>query len=427
MTNKTTTTKTTTNKIRIDDLAEPRLTPAQEAALAYGESQSVDLSVDTVLTTAVQASGLDDFGPDDFHERLDLWLSEMDKDDERTGLGRMSMFGDCVRHAVNRLRIHDLLKRHPEIRDVPIERPVIVVGLPRSGTTHLVNLIAADERFRSMPLWESQEPVPDPRETVPPGGVDPRWERSNQSWEAMQRTLPLLAAMHPMNPDHVHEELELELPDFSSYYIEWVARCPGWRDYYLSHDQTPHYAYMRTVLQILQWRRPRERWVLKSPQHLEQLGPLMATFPDATVVVTHRDPVSVIQSTATMTAYGARVQYRSTRPDWYAGYWTDRIRGLLDSAVRDRGLLPADRTVDVRFHDFMADELGTIEGIYDAAGLEFTPEARAQVVAYQEGHPRGKDGQVVYDLRADFGLDPEELRAPFRSYVDRFGVREEVR
>ena len=86
------------------------------------------------------------------------------------------------------------------------------------------------------------------------------------------------------------------LPDFSSYNQEWVVRAPRWRDHYLAHDQTPHYAYMKTVLHILQWFRPRERWVLKSPQHLEQLGPLLATFPDATIVVTHRDPVAVIQS-----------------------------------------------------------------------------------------------------------------------------------
>ncbi|QFU92529.1 sulfotransferase [Amycolatopsis sp. YIM 10] len=414
-----------TNKIRIDDLAEPRLTPVQEAALSYGESQPVDLSPGAVLAAAVEATGLDDFGPRDFRERLDLWLSEMDKDGDRTGLGRLSMFGDCVRHAKNRLRIHDLLRRHPEIRDVPIERPVIVVGLPRSGTTHLVNLIAADDRFRSMPLWESREPVPDPRESA--AEVDLRWERCYQTWEASRRTLPLLAAMHPMNPDHVHEELELELPDFSSYYIEWVARCPGWRDYYLSHDQTPHYAYLRSVLQILQWRRPRERWVLKSPQHLEQLRPLMTTFPDATIVVTHRDPVSVIQSTATMMTYSARLHYRDTRPGWYAEYWTDRIRRLLDSAVRDQDLLPADRTIHVRFHDFMADELGTVERIYAAAGLEFTPEARSRVAAYRTDHPRGRDGQVVYDLRADFQVEPDEVRAPFRSYLDQFGVREEVR
>ena len=142
----------------------------------------------------------------------------------------------------------------------------------------------------------------------------------------MQQTVPYLAAMHPMAPDHVHEELELQLPDFTSYELEWVARVPEWRDHYLATDQTPHYEYLRTVLKILQWYSPGERWVLKSPQHLEQLGPLLATFPDATVVVTHRDPVSVIQSAATMVAYGARMSYRTTEPEWYLAYWADRMR-----------------------------------------------------------------------------------------------------
>ena len=118
-------------------------------------------------------------------------------------------------------------------------------------------------------------------------------------------SMPLIAAMHPMNPDHVHEELELMMPDFTTYNNEWIARCPKWRDHLLSHDQTASYGYLKTALQILQWFTPRERWVLKCPQHLEQIGPLMTTFPDATIVVTHRDPVSVVQSSITMLTYGA--------------------------------------------------------------------------------------------------------------------------
>lgn len=416
----------TTRAIRIEDLAEPRLSDVQRAAIDYGESRRVELSVDAVLAAAVKRTGLDDFGRDDFTDRLGLWLDEMDADEDRTGLGRLVMFRNVVRYAGNRLRIGDLLRRHPEIHDVEIKAPVIVVGLPRSGTTHLVNLLASDTRFRSMPLWESYEPVPDDR-AQPVDGVDARWQRCQDEWEGTQQTAPHLAAMHPMAPDHVHEEIELQLPDFSSYTLEWSARCPRWRDHYLAHDQTPHYAYMRTVLQILQWYRPRERWVLKSPQHLEQLGPLLATFPDATVIVTHRDPVSVVQSTATMTTYGARMNYRHVDPAWYVEYWTARIGRLLDASVRDRHLLPPERTVDVVFHQFMADDMGTVERIYEAANLELTAKARAQLAAYRDAHPRGKDGQVVYDLRTDFGVTPDEVRAGFGRYLDRFDVRLEVR
>lgn len=411
-------------RIRIDDLAKPVLNDVQKAALAYGESVEVELSVAAVRNAASEATGLDDFGPDDFEARLGLWLSEMDADPERTPLGRLNHFSDCVRYASSRLRIERLLREHPEIREIEIPRPIIVVGLPRSGTTHLVNLIAADRRLRSMPLWEGQEPVPlgecaDVRE-------DPRYVRCAKSWESMQAFVPLLAAMHPMSPDHIHEELELQLPDFASYNQEWVARAPRWRDDYLARDQRPHYAYLKTGLQILQWVRPRERWVLKSPQHLEQLGPLVETFPDATFVVTHRDPVSVVQSAATMLAYGARLSYRDTRPEWYLEYWTDRVRRLLEASVRDRPRLPADRTVDVLFHEFMGADVATVERIYDEAGLPLTPQARSDIEGYLADHQRGKHGQIVYDLRADFGAEPSAVREGFGFYLDRFPVALEV-
>ena len=417
---------TTIQNIRIDDLADPVLTDIQKAALAQAESAPVDLSVESVLSAAVERTAFEDFGPDDFRERLALWLSEVDEDPDRTGLGRALHWEGCVTYASTRLRIHDLLQRHPEIHDIRIERPIIVVGLPRSGTTHLVNLIAADQRLRSLPMWESQEPVPDARESIGGDGLDPRYRRSQESWEQMRFASPLMAAMHPMAPDHIHEELELLCPDFTSYRNEWVARVPRWRDYYLAHDQTRHYEYLKTALKILQWYRPRERWVLKSPQHLEQLGPLMSAFPDAIIVGTHRDPVSVIQSAATMVTYAARMNYHTLDPGWYLQYWADRIRTLLESSIRDQHLVPSHHSIDLLFHDFMADEMGTVERVYELAGLTMTPEARRQIQGHIDANPRGKEGQILYDLRKDFGADPAEVRAPFGFYLDRFAIREEV-
>ena len=413
--------------IAIDDLAAPVLNDVQRMAIDYGESKTTVLTVDAVCDVAQRRTGLADFGDEGFTVRLGLQLAEMDDDEERTGIGRLMMFGDCVRAAANRLRVHDLLTRHPEILEIPITRPVIVVGLPRSGTTHLVNLLAADTRFRSMPLWESYEPVPNPDEHSEGDGVDPRWTRCQGMWEAMQAAAPLVAAMHPMEPDHVHEEIELQMPDFSSYTLEWVARAPRWRDHYLAQDQTPHYAYMKSVLQILQWFRPKERWVLKSPQHLEQLGPLLHTFPDATVVVTHRDPVAVVQSTITLACYGARTAYRTTRPEWYRDYWTERIGTLLDTSLRDRPLLAEDRTVDVFFDEYMEDEIGTLERVYECAGIALTEQARAEISRYQVAHPRGREGRVAYDLRRDFAVTPDEIRSRFGAYLERFPIRTEVR
>lgn len=410
--------------VRIRDLAKPELGEFQKAALAYADRLELDLSVEAVLAKASKTTGLDDFGPDDFRERLALWLAEPDEDPDRTNLGRLMLFNDCVRYASTRLRVRRLLEEHPEIHDLEIRAPIIVVGLPRSGTTHLVNLIAADGRLRSMPLWEGQAPVAE--ENATRDRSDPRWIRCQRAWEQMQAASPLVAAMHPMNPDHVHEELELMLPDFSSYNQEWVARVPRWVEYYHAHDQRPHYAYLKTALKILQWYLPRERWVLKSPQHLEQLGPLVETFPDATFVVTHRDPVAVIQSAATMTCYGARMSYETTDPGWYLDYWSRRIHQLLSASVRDRHRLPEERTIDVLFHEFMADDLAMVERIYEVAGLPMTDVARGEIRSHLAEHARGRHGQVVYDLREDFGAEPARVREPFAFYLERFAVRSEV-
>jgi hypothetical protein len=154
--------------------------------------------------------------------------------------------------------------------------------------------------------------------------------------------------------------------------------------------------------------------------------PLLATFPDATIAITHRDPVAVIQSAITMLAYGERV--RRTRLDLpaLAAYWIDRIERLLRACVRDRDRLPAARSVDVLFHEFMADERGTVARIYERAGLPMTVEAAASVDAFLADNVRGKHGQVVYDLPGDFGVDPGEVRRRFDFYFARFPIRVEA-
>jgi hypothetical protein len=241
----------------------------------------------------------------------------------------------------------------------------------------------------------------------------------------MLAQMPLLKAMHDMPPEHVHEEIELQELDFGTYLLEWLARPPRWRDYYLGLDLRSSYAYLRKVLQILTWLRGPRRWVLKSPQHLEQLLPLSEAFPDATIAITHRDPVAVIQSAVTMLAYGDRV--RRTRVDLggLADYWIDRVERLLRACTRDRERLPAARTIDVRFDDLMADDVGMVSAIYERAGLTLTDHARSALARFKTENPRGKHGQVQYDLRADFGRDPEAVRTRFGFYLERFGVRPE--
>ena len=412
--------------IHIADLNDPILTPVQQAARDGAEQFPVDLSEAGVLGEATERTGLSDFGAEDFRQRLGVQLESVNEDEGLGAVGRISVYRDLVRYAANRLRFEDLLKRHPEILDVEIRAPIIIGGLPRSGTTHLLNLIAADTRLRSLPYWESLEPVPDAKENPGEDGADPRLVRCQEGYAQQLAMMPLLKNMHDMAPDHIHEEIELQGLDFSSYLLEWIATVPRWRDYYLAQDQTPHYAYMKKVLQALQWMRGPSRWVLKSPQHLEQLGPLRSVFPDATVVLTHRDPISVVASAATMLAYGDRVRRKRADPPAVAAYWADRVETLLRACVRDRDQVPADQSVDVLFHEFMADDVGTVEGIYDVANLEMTSSARAALDAFMAANPRGKHGRIVYDLKGDLGFDPAALRERFAFYFDRFPIREEA-
>jgi alkyl sulfatase BDS1-like metallo-beta-lactamase superfamily hydrolase len=435
----------------VDDLNAPALTPAQRSIKWLASKRRTQITFDGVLERAKRRTGLDDFGPRDFEARLRLLVDDYNGDTGLGEIGRRVVFGDLVRYASNRLLIEDYLHHHPEALEEPIEKPLIVVGLPRSGTTHLVNLLAADSRFRSLPLWEAMEPLPNPRKSKPSwatvaavGSIDKalprkardwlgvdqlvadsRYLRSAANWAGMRTMVPYVAAMHPMSPDHVHEELELMGPDFSPYIFEWTGHVPHYRDHYLATDQTPHYAYLKRMLQILQHRDggPPKPWVLKSPQHLEQLPALLATFPDATIVFTHRDPVAVIQSTVTMLGYAQRMARDVLDMPGLLAYWTDRIERLLKKGMADRSFVPADRSYDSLFHEFMADTEGKLDQIYRIHGMPRNERSRAEQADFLEAHPRGKGGRVRYDLEGQFGTKPETVRERFGFYLERFAVR----
>jgi hypothetical protein len=414
-----------TDRIHIDDLRDPQLTADQRTAIDYIATLDIRLDADAMLAEARRRAGCDDFGAPDYRARLDATIAAVDADADLGPLGRMVVQGRTIRLLTSRLLVEDLVRRRPEILDIELPKPIIVLGLPRSGTTHLVNLIAADRRLRSLPFWESLEPCPMPGDGTARDGIDPRFTRCQRDYEMQLQMVPLLPAMHHQYPAAIEEEIELQDIDFSAYTLEFYARVPAWRDLYFTLDQHAHYAYTKKVLQVLTYLRGPNRWVLKSPQHLEQIPALLATFPDATFAITHRDPVSVIQSMMTMLAYGDRVRRSSIEPDALAEYWVDRVDRLLQACVRDHDLLPADQTVDVLFHEFMADDVAVVERIYERNHRPMTPAARADLDAFMADNPRGKHGRIAYDLRGDFGLEPGAVRERFEYYFERFAVEVE--
>jgi hypothetical protein len=405
--------------VRLDDLEEPRFSPEIDEIRGFMAqmAESCPLESAALHEQARTETGLSDFGARDYEERLDALLAAMRDIDGLDGPGRLNLHSQLLQMLRNRLLLTDLLTRHPEIPEIELLPPVVIAGLPRTGTTHLHNLLAAGPTFRTLPYWESMEPLPMPAEVgVEP---DPRRARSDLAVDFMNAAMPHFALMHEMTTDHVHEEIQLLANDFSTMFFETVAEVPAWRDYYLDHDQTPHYRYLRTQLQALQHVRGGRRWLLKSPQHLEQLPVLEEVFPGLTVVVTHRDPVPVTISMATMVVYSARM-HRTPVPAAEMGrYWSDRIDLMLTSLVRDRDVIAAERSIDVRFDEFMADDLAMAERIYALAGEPVTPEASAAMGDYLAGHERGRLGTIDYRA-ADVGLDPDELRERFAPYVARF-------
>jgi Sulfotransferase family len=411
--------------LRVEGMRDDSRTPEERERLEAAELLPLDASVDRVLDAAREQTGLDDFGSTDFTERLALLLGEVDSDANVWKLHKTTFVGQCTQAAANRLLIQRYWSAYPDALDVPIDRPIDVIALPRSGSTHLENLVGADRRLRHLPVYVAAQPAPAPGEEPGPDRVDPRWARAAARWKMMSQN-EVLAAMHEHSPDHACGENELQIPDFASYQWEWMAHVPRFRDRYFADDQTPHYRYMRDVLALVAHQFPGdERWMLKSNQHSEQLGPLLATYPDATVVMIHRDPVATLRSLLTMRGLALKNSQKEFDVDGHVDYWVARIEHMLRAYLRDRHLVPDDQLVEVMFTDIVDDDVLAAAGVLERAGLPVTDECLADIEHYMDAHPRGKNGRVVYDLEGDFGLDADELRGRFAFYTDEFGIRPE--
>jgi hypothetical protein len=405
--------------VRLDDLARPRFSAEAQQILEMMAAMAPDcpLDADALHAKASADTGLHDFGPDDYRERLDVYLAALRDIDGLHGAGVVNFYGQLLQLLKNRLLFTDLLSRHPEIDDIAFQPPVVIAGLPRTGTTHLHNLLAAPPTFRTMPYWESVEPFPLPQEAgVEP---DPRRTRMDVAVGVINTVMPHFALMHEITTDHVHEEIQLLANDFSTMFFETLADVPSWRDYYRAHDQTPHYEYLARQLKAMQFLRGGRRWLLKSPQHLEQVPVLDRVFPGSIVVFTHRDPVPVALSMVAMITYSARMHRSPVPVEQIGDSWIDRLEQMFSALVRDRDTIGPERSVDIRFDDFMANQLGVAEQVYALAGEPFTGQARSAIADYLAGHQRGRLGNVETSYEM-FGLTQDSLRARFGPYVERF-------
>jgi hypothetical protein len=410
--------------VRIDDLRHPVFPPEIDAMRGPIAELAARrrLEPDELMEAAVRKTGLYDFGPDDFREPLEVFCRAVRDEGRLNAIGTVAMTTDIGQWLRNRLHLQQLRSSHPGVADVEIDRPVFIAGLARTGTTHLQNMMSSDPQLRSLPYWESLEPVTSEAERgVEP---DPRLARTEGGLTFLNLAMPHFVRMHEMTVDHAHEDCQLLAMTFCTSFLESFVPVPSYRDWFRSHDQSSGYDYLHTILQAMQWLRGGERWINKSAHNLENLPALARSFRDATFVVTHRDPVSVIASLATMITYASRMYHDTVDAVWIGQYWADRVEDFLRAVVRDRDALPTDRTVDVHFRGFMSDNIATVRRIYDVAELPFDDEARAAIEGYVAGHRRARHGSVIYEL-ADFDLDADDLRTRFAFYYDRFGIEPE--
>jgi hypothetical protein len=409
---------TSTTFTDITDLADPRLTPEMRAMCERigRHDQYSGLEPERLLANAREHTGLDDFGSDWFRTPLDVLCRALHAEGDLSPLGALTQRLQIHRLLCARLRVEQLIKEHPEIERQRLDPPIVIAGLPRSGTTFLHALLAADPGLRHLLPDEAEGPA-DSAAGPATGGP----ARDDQQ-RLLDENLPLMKKMIDVDEGSTIEELGLLALSFSSILFQIQgAPMPSYGDWFLAHDQTPAYHYLARVLRVLHWQRGGGPWVLKTIQHVEQLAALTTAFPEATVVCTHRDPTVVIPSMGTLLAYGQRLMARTVDPVRTAGYWTERILGMVDRCARDRDRVDERRIVDVLFSRVRDDTDGVLRDIYAKAGRTLSEPARAAMDTVRTRRHPHRHGRVRYDVAA-LGLDPARIRERSAGYRARFGV-----
>ncbi|MDP3893846.1 sulfotransferase [Nocardioides sp.] len=371
-------------------------------------------SYDDIAAAAVRTTGMDDFGGTDHEEGLRLLVEDLNAPTAGlTGAGNYLQRAQVKSCLVGRLLTQAGIIQHPSYADVTIERPVFVVGLPRTGTTALHRLLTADERHQGLELWLTEYPQPrPPRETW---ADDPVFNGINAAYAQHHVANPEFMGIHYMDATSVEECWRLLRQTGKSISFESLAHVPAYSQWLAGQDWTDAYERHRTALQLIGLHDQDKRWVLKNPSHLVALDALMAVYPDALIVQTHREPVTSIASACSLSA--------EATAGWSTTFVGETIgRTQLEMLARShrsfneaRPRYDAAQFFDVEYADFVADPVATTKAIYTAFDLGWTPEVAATVEAIDaESKSGGRRPQHAYSL-ADYGLTEDEVRAAFGS------------
>jgi hypothetical protein len=376
-----------------------------------------DEQIDRMLVEVSDAIGLDDYGHPSFRDGLEQLIASARSGAQLTPLGEAVLDSTCRAALTNRLRVTDWCRRHPDVEHGVIKNPLFILGLPRTGTTALSHLLAADRNNRSLLGWEASESIPPPtRETY---ATDPRFERAKNEPSGIEVLNPDFKAIHYVPPDMPIECSVIMAQHFQSATLSVLFHVEAYNAWMIAADATHTYRYHKQVLQVLQSQCP-GRWQLTTPVHCWFLDALVAAYPDARFVMTHRDPVRVAGSVCSLARSLSGTFTEADHTASIGAHWPELIATMLDRVDEFRGRNGDDRFYDMRYADLVGDPVGAVHALYDHFGMTWDAQTDRSLRDHASVHQQNRFGAHTYSLE-EFGLEPGAIRARLSNYLDRFG------
>lgn len=376
-------------------------------------------SAGELVQQAIQRTGLDDFGGGSFEEGLQRLVEALEREAQLTELGVSILTDRLVMLLANRLRIEDVYRRHPDIEQQTVEGPVFIIGLPRTGTTALSQLVAMAPEIRSLRLWESTDPVPPPESSTQ--DQDPRIATAEAGLQLMYEAFPKMRSLYFQTAGGPTECQDLLGMEMRTTHFDGMAHVPTYVDWAMRCDMAPAYRYHRRTLQLLQWHCPPRLWHLKTPVHMLSLDALSAVYPESLFIWTHRDPAAVLGSVCSLISYTR--SWVSDRDEsleigaQQASVWSEAV----DRAMRFRERVGERRFADVFWGPLHQDPIGSVVSAFETLGLEASERAKKRIGEWASAHVAGSQGVHEYALQ-DFGLEVADVRKRFSRYLERFEV-----
>lgn len=387
----------------------------------------VPLDEESLIRAAIQNTGLDDFGDDNWREPLSVFLKGINEEAQLNLMGRLMTRSDLILFLEARLQVEDAYKQHPEIEDEEINDPIYIVGQGRTGTSFLQGVLGEDPANGTLTNWETFFPCPPPEAAT--YKTDPRIEKADNLITMWNRVAPEIESIHEFAGEVPTENIHLQCMSFRSpAWMMLLGQVPSYAGYMMEQDGTIQYEYEKRVLKLLQWKNPRKRWVMKSPAALLDMPNIVKVYPDAKFIWTHRDPVKAVASVVSLV--GTLFWMRSDHP--FSAGALDQVVNSEMAAMGmtlpidwlESGVVPKEQLANIHYQDFVADPVAAIERAYGDLGLEVTEDARTAMQSYVDCHLRSDRPAHQYEFGSHEVISHE--RKYFERYQDYFDVPSEV-